>query len=158
MANSTFSGNSALFGGGIWNYFATSFTIANSTFSGNSQTGSASYAAGITNYSGLITLNNCIVANSIGGPDLGGYWPFAGSNNLIGDGSDLGELASSVQGNPLLAPLGSYGGPTPTMALRSGSPAIAAGLPVAGILTDQRGLPRSSQPDIGAYQTQAAAS
>ena len=44
----------------------------------------------------------------------------AAANNLIG-------------GNPLLAPLGNYGGPTQTMALLPGSPAIDAGTSGAGI-------------------------
>ena len=55
-------------------------------------------------------------------------------NNLIGEtdgssgwvGSDLtGTVAAPL--NPLLAPLGNYGGPTQTMALLPGSPAIDAG-------------------------------
>ena len=54
-----------------------------------------------------------------------------------------------------LAPLADNGGPTQTMALTLGSPAIGAGTPVAGITTDQRGQPLdSSHPDIGAFQTQ----
>ena len=39
-----------------------------------------------------------------------------------------------------LAPLGDYGGPTQTMALLPGSPAIGKGVAVAGVTTDQRGF------------------
>src|SRR5262249_17195519 len=57
--------------------------------------------------------------------------------------------------NPMLSPLGDYGGPTPTMALLPGSPAIGRGASGAGIpTTDQRGLPLDfPNPDIGAFQT-----
>ncbi len=73
-------------------------------------------------------------------------------NNLIGEtdgssgwvGSDLtGTIASPL--DPLLAPLADYGGPTQTMALLPGSPAIGAGniaLIPGGITTDQRGFAR----------------
>jgi hypothetical protein len=42
-----------------------------------------------------------------------------------------------------------------TMALLPGSPAIDAGTPVAGVTTDQRGIPRprGSAPDIGAFES-----
>ena len=86
-------------------------------------------------------------------------------NNLIGetDGS-TGWVASDLTGtiatplNPLLAPLGDYGGPTQTMALLPGSPAIDAGnnaLIPAGVTTDQRGPPRivNGTVDIGAFES-----
>ena len=44
-----------------------------------------------------------------------------GSNDLIGDGVNIGGLTHSVSGNPLLSPLGYYGGPTQTFALLPGS-------------------------------------
>ncbi len=54
-----------------------------------------------------------------------------------------------------LASLGSYGGPTETMALLPGSPAIGAGHAGSGIpSTDQRGQSRSAPVDIGAFQSQ----
>jgi hypothetical protein len=93
------------------------------------------------------------------------------ANNLIGDGTGSG-LSDGVDGNqvggnglpfldPLLAPLANYGGPTQTMALLPGSPAIGRGAPAGpGVpTTDQRGLPRptSGQIDVGAFQTQITA-
>ena len=56
-----------------------------------------------------------------------------------------------IGGNPMLAPLGNYGGPTQTMALLPGSPAINAGSP-NGPSTDQSGVSRGSPPDIGACE------
>ena len=53
----------------------------------------------------------------------------------VWQGSDLTNI------DPLLAPLGNYGGPTETIPLMYGSPAINAGKSGAGIpTTDQRGL------------------
>ena len=81
-------------------------------------------------------------------------------NNLVGKtdgssgwvGSDLtGTIAQPL--NATLAPLGNYGGPTQTMALLPGSPAIGAGVVVSGVTTDQRGLIRGTTVDIGAFQT-----
>ena len=78
-----------------------------------------------------------------------------GSSGWVG--SDLtGTSAHPL--NPLLAPLGNYGGPTQTMALLPGSPAIDAGsnaLIPAGVTTDQRGLTRivNGIVDIGAFES-----
>ena len=64
----------------------------------------------------------------------------------------MGTAASPI--DPRLAPLGDYGGPTQTMALRTGSPAIGQGTTVAGLTTDQRGFALDSpRPDIGAFQS-----
>ena len=53
-----------------------------------------------------------------------------------------------------LAPLGDYGGPTQTIALLPGSPALGAGTALNGITTDQRGEPLDVPVDIGAFQSQ----
>jgi len=68
--------------------------------------------------------------------------------------------------NPMLGPLQNNGGPTETMALPSGSPAVDAGNPSGctdgqghPLITDQRGKPRPDSEDktgcdIGAYESQ----
>jgi hypothetical protein len=50
-------------------------------------------------------------------------------------------------GNPVLA---DNGGSTPTIALVAGSPAIGAGVAVAAVSDDQRGVLRADPPSIGA--------
>ncbi|MCB8967418.1 MAG: hypothetical protein H6660_11045 [Ardenticatenaceae bacterium] len=52
--------------------------------------------------------------------------------------------------NPLLGTFGSYGGPTQTLPLQQGSPAIDAANNCP--LTDQRGFARNGPCDIGAYE------
>jgi len=58
-----------------------------------------------------------------------------------------------INTNPVLAPLGNYGGPTQTMPPLHGSPAIDLGAPSA-FATDQRGYPRLAglATDIGAVE------
>ena len=165
VINSTLSGNDAdNFGGGIDNQGGM-LTVINSTLSGNSAAG----GAGISSESGgHATLNNTIVANSTMGSDLsldsGTGSTFAGSNDLIGDGSDSSSLTHVLQGNPLLGPLGNNGGPTQTLVLLPGSPAINAGSNALAVdakgnalTTDQRGDPRivGAAVDLGAVESQA---
>src|SRR5262249_49090076 len=56
--------------------------------------------------------------------------------------------------NALLAPLGNYGGPTQTMPLLPGSPAIDAGTSTGAPTVDQRGQARVGAVDIGAFESQ----
>jgi hypothetical protein len=110
---------------------------------------------------GAVTIANTIVAGNtaanglgdtsgapIAGPDVDGTVTSNG-HNLIGNVAEaLGFTGAGDQTgvDPLLAPLANNGGPTETMALTPGSPAIDAGV-VAGATTDQRGWPeRSTMP------------
>jgi predicted outer membrane repeat protein len=156
LSNSTISGNSATqSSGGI--YSGGTLTVSNSTFSDNS----AQSGGGIVNVNQL-TLANTIVANSQGGDCLndGGSISATGAN-LIEDGSC--NVAGVLLGDPKLGPLQDNGGPTQTIALLVGSPAIDAGddgvcaaAPVNNL--DQRGLvrPQGSHCDIGAYEAEPA--
>jgi Bacterial Ig-like domain (group 3)/Right handed beta helix region len=85
----------------------------------------------------------------------------SGACNLIGPGGS-GGLVNDESGNIILgadvglnlAPLAENGGPTETIALLKGCPAIENGEPIIGLTSDQRGDPLDSPyPDIGAYQT-----
>ena len=161
--DSTFSGNMATGtseGGAIAN--AGKLTGADLTIATNTAGGQG---GGIAN-TAAATLFNTIVASNAGGDVVG---TLSGSHDLIGDGSGgllasnanlLGTPASLL--DPMLAALADNGGPTQTMALLPGSPAIDAGgntlaVDAAGqaLLTDQRGQPRimNGIVDIGAYET-----
>ena len=172
LTGCTLTGNStSTTGGGVFNEanfgFSTTTTLSNCTISGNS----AVTGGGIANAGsgGVVNVGNTIVAGntaSTSGPDAQGAIVSLG-HNLIGktDGS-TGWVSSDRTGtgahplDPLLAPLGYYGGPTQTMALLPGSPAIDAGgnaLIPAGVTTDQRGFSRvvNGTVDIGAFEVQA---
>src|SRR5262249_61244604 len=75
-------------------------------------------------------------------------------------GTLTGPNPNRINANPLLAPLGNYGGPTQTMPPLRGSPAINAGSDdaAAGITSDQRGYPRAVgvSVDIGSVEVQIA--
>ncbi|MBD2768945.1 hypothetical protein IC235_13705 [Hymenobacter sp. BT664] len=77
-----------------------------------------------------------------------------GGNNLFfpenNNGRCVATPGNSLFVDPLLSPLADNGGPTQTMALRAGSPAINAGS--GGPATDQRGRPRVGASDIGAFE------
>ncbi len=164
LNNSTLFGNSADNNGGGINNSGT-LTVSNSTVCGNSAAWGA--GGGILVGDGCnITLFSTIVAGNSGrNPDVHGLVTSDSAYNLIGDGTGMTGISdgdanhnqvgtSSSPIDPLLAPLGNYGGPTQTMALRPDSPALSAGEIVDGITTDQRGYPRpTSNPDIGAYQS-----
>ncbi len=169
LNNCTISGNSATNDGGGLIDFDSTATLTNCTISGNSATG----GGGLYNNSGPATLNNTIVAGntSMGTEnDISGTIT-AGSNNLIGTGGS-GGLVDGTNGNqvgvaePGLDPLGlqNNGGPTQTIALVTGSPAINTGNnalavdPTTGepLAFDERGsgFPRiiDSTVDIGAFE------
>jgi fibronectin-binding autotransporter adhesin len=131
LTDVTVSGNSASEnGGGIYNYMS-KMSLTNVTVSGNS----AVTGGGLINYHGTTSLTNTIVAgNTVGGDIFGSY---SGTNNLVG-------------GNPMLASLGDYGGPTFTMPPLPGSPAINAGTTSGAPATDERGFARVGLPDVGA--------
>jgi predicted outer membrane repeat protein len=159
IVNSTFTGNTSAdyasaIGAGAVQVTLDHLTIANSTASAS--------GAVLWLYNTVAGLTNSLIAgNSPDGVQTYGSGAFAptSANNLVGVGNWAG-LANGVNGNlvgvinPGLGALATNGGPTPTIALLPGSPAINAGTSADGVTTDQRGLPRDGQPDIGAFEFQ----
>ena len=106
---------------------------------------------------GLTRLANTLLANSPSGSNAFGAL-IDGGGNLSSDASGNFTAPGSINNTaPILGPLADYGGPTPTMALLAGSPAIDAGLPANCIATDQRGVARpfGAGCDVGAFESAA---
>jgi hypothetical protein len=159
-------------GGGIYESDGT-LVLTNSTVAGNCAAAGGGLLIGNEAGPNRVAVNNCIIAGNVGAnaqsaDDVGGTIEddlgVPSGFNLIGTGGS-GGLLNGVNGNrvgvrePRLAPLGNCGGPTPTMPPLPGSPAVDRGsnaLVPAGVLTDQRGLPRivNGTVDIGAVESQ----
>jgi hypothetical protein len=183
--NSTISGNSATsYLGGIDNLEGT-VTINNSTITKNRR-------GAIVNQRGTMMINNSTLSWNTSQHGSGGNLGSDGTTilqntilaNSPSDGNCVGNITSNgynlsndntcnLDGtgdlnntDPKLGKLGNYGGPTETIPLLSGSPAIDAGNPSGctdgqGYLlkTDQRGYPRPDKEDtggcdMGAYERQ----
>lgn len=142
MYNVTIAGNTAAVGGGLANvpFFGASWELRNTIVSGNSAPDSPD------------------VSNGFGSQISRGF-------NLIRNtsGAAAGSFLPSDQlgVDPKLGPLQNNGGPTLTMALLPGSPAIDKGSNsnlLAGMTTDQRNMARivnggiSVTVDVGAYE------
>lgn len=75
-------------------------------------------------------------------------------NNLSSDASctTLTQVTDKNSVDPKISVLADNGGLTLTHALAADSPALSAGVADASVPTDQRGQPRESPPDIGAFE------
>lgn len=186
VTNTTISGNGAGYaGGGITNYGT--LTVTNSTISGNrvgdGVGGGISNSGATAMSASTITLANTIVAGNtrVGGVpnDIVNTSNFAtipsAVNNLIGNAGSSGGIIHGVNGNIvgnngtgtlaiasiLKTTLADNGGPTKTLALVAGGPAIDAGnnAAAAGLTTDQRGTGfdriLNGVVDIGAFESSA---
>ncbi len=172
LTNSTIFGNSAAGG-----------TASGCATAGTGEGGGVDNltSAGTVNAKDTIISGNNVPADGLG-PDFKGTLISQGWN-LIGNSKDatitpttgdqIGTDAMPI--DPLLGPLADNGGPTMTLALLAGSPAIDKGAaatdPISGmpITTDQRGFPRpvdnpaianatgGNGSDIGAFEAQNAA-
>ncbi len=167
IVNSTLTGNRTIVGkGGAIGAvgFSAELTLQNNTITGNNGFGGGG-GVWYSSFSETFTFSHNIIAGNIGltVPDI---WVLVGTGisngyNLIGDSP--GDAAATetpityqptdiLDTPPQLAPLGNYGGATPTLALLSNSPAINAGTTTGALPTDQRGASRVGLVDIGAFE------
>ena len=112
-----------------------------------------SAAGGFTTIGGSL-VNTLLASNDPGGNGAGTVND--GGHNLSSDGTCAFSATGSLNDtDPMIGPLTDNGGPTLTMALLPGSPAIDAGDSAAAPPTDQRGFPRpaGAAADIGAYRS-----
>lgn len=168
ITNSTVSGNWANVSGGGF-FLGNGLTAKNTTVTANLAQVSGGGIASTVTTSLNINLSSTIVAKNYNPntPDFAFDAPFniSGDNNLIGV-ANAGNVTFTGTGNltgtlttwldPMLEPLSNNGGPTPTHALKIGSPANDAGNNAANLANDQRGagFPRTIgvKTDIGAYE------
>ncbi len=149
VTNSTFAGNTASSdGGAIWTG-STSNTLQNVTIVDNTS-GVGGAALAVSQQS--VTLTNVILSRNTDSVD-----PDANFNTLSG-----GSIAAASRNNLIDVPadslgvgtLADNGGPTQTVVLLADSPARNAGVGVAGLESDQRGISRLVEDavDIGAVE------
>ena len=165
LNNSTVAGNSAYRCSGVCSGTGGAIVNGSGNLAMNNSTVSGNSAGGIFN-DGTATLQNSIVANN-SDTNCGGTITSHGYN-LSSDGScAFSNSGDRNNTNAVLGTLGYYGGPTPTIPLLTGSPAIDAGNPSGCtdghgnlLKTDQRGTPRHDPEDtggcdIGAFERQS---
>ncbi|TWT49574.1 Calx-beta domain protein [Rubripirellula amarantea] len=181
IERSTIAANTSIDGGGVFNLGDTGSTsITNSTIAANTATGlgggiaiqdgtvnltsvtiaanTAAIGGGIGVANGTVTSINSIIGTNTAttGPDISGSITSNG-NNIVGDTTDatIVNSASSdlLDTDPVIGTLADNSGPTQTIELLAGSPAIDAGV-LAGLDVDQRGQarPQGSEADIGAFE------
>jgi hypothetical protein len=176
IINSTFDGNSARGGlggkdsagnpsggtgsglGGAVFTWDSSATFINDTITENSV--STDFGGDIYNlqlaFNGLTPTATLDLVNNIVTEVENDGGTVTGSDNVVLVPRIPSSLIVSTA-DPLLGPLQDNGGPTPTMELLAGSPALNAGTPAGAPLTDQRGVLRGASINIGAYQASPAA-
>ncbi|HKY54733.1 MAG TPA: choice-of-anchor Q domain-containing protein [Anaerolineales bacterium] len=157
--NTFFANESTGFGGGI--VVEEPIILRNNTFSHNQAQAGENHGASLY-LSGPFadaSLYNNIFANNTGGDECGRSSApdlfVTGIGNIVEDGSDpCASLPGTIISDSQLDPLADNGGPTQTMALLHGSPAIDTGNGANCPATDQRGVvrPLGNGCDIGAFE------
>ena len=182
ITNSTFTRNSALnLGGGLYNVTGATMNLTNCTVSGNSSNAPAG-GGGIRNQ-GTLTIKSTLVAlnTAFFAPDVYGTFSSEGFNLIGKEDASAGFTAATDLKGTIAAPRDpkldsdarANGGPTKTIALLAGSPAIDKGTSdglTGHLTTDQRGsgFPRTFNntaianaaggdgTDIGAFEVETA--
>jgi hypothetical protein len=136
-------------------------TIRNTTIAKNE---AFNGLAGVLISGPTLELDSTIIAGNTAGPtpddfEVYGSPVITGANNLV-IASSAPLPPDTISDDPLLDALADNGGPTFTLALMPGSPAIDAGNNVAALATDQRGAGFARhvgrRTDIGAFEVQDA--
>jgi len=147
LTNCTLAGNQANCGGSaVLPYAGSEIRLSACTVSGNRVlpcSTAPTNAGAILVDGGTLRMSGCVVA--------GNFAPFSPDVAVL-QGTLHPQGSNLTSGDPMLAPLGNYGGRTPTMPALPGSPALGAAAP-GGPATDQRGVARpAAGADLGAVQ------
>lgn len=161
VSNSTIDGNKAENDGGGALAIAGAtlkldhVTVAHNTAevdgSGGGAGGGVAQPAGAT----FVVVDSIVAANTVGatGSSLQCFGSLSGAGNMVSSPAGCSSFPAGpnvVPSDPRIRPLAANGGPTRTVALRAGSPAIgfANGCPAR----DQRGVKRPANCDSGAFE------
>lgn len=161
ITNTTFSGDKATgpgsFGGGIDYEPGTGShaTLTQVTIAGNSV--ATAHEGGGIEVAAPMTIRNSIVSGNAAAGAVNNCTVGGGSIARQGHSVELGKTCGfDINANPLLRPLGTYGGLTKTRALAATSPARDHAASAFCPATDQRGVHRPDDPgtpcDIGAFE------
>jgi predicted outer membrane repeat protein len=165
VVNTTFYENEAgTNGGGILSGADGAVTVDSSTFSRNlARSGASIRNKGASASDGPVTLRNTILAfarapEGATAEECMGAVFSAGGNIDRRDSCNLRGTGDLTLRDPKLLSLAQNGGPTPTVALKSDSPAIDSALSEGCPATDQRGTarPLGAGCDMGAYESAAS--
>jgi uncharacterized repeat protein (TIGR01451 family) len=168
LTNVTITGNSVTApgngnpeGGGVYsttnNPDPLAMVLTNATLSGNSAiAGQTPLGGDIRALGKFKALNTIVSAGSAGGAPQNCSGPITSLGHNL-DGADTCNFHAGgdlVGADPQLGPLQDNGGPTPTQAIPTSSPAFDAGASAGCPATDQRGVPRPQVAacDIGAFE------
>ena len=159
-------------GGGAIYQSAGTLSVLNCTITQNNA--GPNDGGGLLIGGGAVSIGNSIVAgnSATAAQDVGGAFTSLGFNLIGIAGGFTPATGDQVNVDPGLdlTGLSSNGGPTQTISLMTGSPAIDKGKAWGGVTTDQRGLARTSDlsaianaaggdgSDIGAYELSATVS
>lgn len=164
VTNTTIARNVGIYGGGIFAADGTillnSVTIADNSVAPGSFGDGGGILVGSDGSVGII--NTILVRNKHKGVlddcvnDFGGNFDSDGGNLITSEGSCTSfepGFGDYLRSNPkLAAQLKRNGGPTQTLVLKRGSPAIGKAVKAAAPNRDQRGRKRDNKPDIGAFE------
>ncbi len=135
-------------GGGLW--LRSHAAIDASTIGGNDAATGGGIATRRSSSAG-VAIAGSVVAGNDAATGRQCTDPLASGGANVERGRSCGlDTPTDLRADPALRPLGAFGGPTPTMALRPGSPAIGLAGDCGG--RDQRGAPRDRRCDAGAYE------
>ena len=160
IVNSTIAGNQSFATVGGLNLIIPA-TISNSTIASNT---AFNGLAGVLMSGPTLDLESTIIADNTasGTPDdfqVYGSPVITGANNLV-IASSVTLPPDTLHSDPMLGVIGDNGGPTPTIPLLAGSPAIDAGNNLAQLPDDQRGDGFARVvglfADIGAFEVQTS--
>jgi hypothetical protein len=159
VIDSTLFGNRAAGSGGALFEEGGPMVMNSATIVGNeanSDSTGSDTGGGMSRSGGTAFIEDSLIALNTLGPTTPDDCEFFDSasvgHNLTSSDCHFASTADTVDAHPRLGPLADNGGPTETVALEKGSPAIGGATGGDATPRDQRGHKRDAHPDVGAFE------